>query len=56
MSIDDLEVDLRGVFEYGQVYVALSRTVNFDQLRIVNFDPTKVKTHRKVAAFYATLE
>ncbi|KAH8045978.1 PIF1-like helicase [Aureococcus anophagefferens] len=36
-SIDLLEVDLRGCFEYGQAYTAVSRATSMDRLRVVNF-------------------
>jgi ATP-dependent DNA helicase PIF1 len=55
MTIDCLEVDLRGCFEYGQAYVALSRATAFEQLRVLNFEPQQVKAHPKVVEFYRSL-
>ena len=52
MTIDCLEVDLEGCFEYGQAYVALSRATSFDELRIINFSARCVKAHPKVVEFY----
>ncbi|SCU86897.1 LAME_0D08064g1_1 [Lachancea meyersii CBS 8951] len=55
-TIDRLKVDLKKVFEEGQVYVALSRAVCKDRLQIVNFDPRAIKANDKVKNFYKTLE
>ncbi|SCU93878.1 LAFA_0F18690g1_1 [Lachancea sp. 'fantastica'] len=55
-TIDRLKVDLKKVFEEGQVYVALSRAVCKDRLQIVNFDPRAIKANSKVKNFYKTLE
>ncbi|CEP62043.1 DNA helicase LALA0_S04e06458g [Lachancea lanzarotensis] len=55
-TIDRLKVDLKKVFEEGQVYVALSRAVCKDRLQIVNFDPRAIKANSKVKSFYKTLE
>ena len=37
MTIDCLDVDLRGVFEAGMTYVALSRGVSADRIKLRNF-------------------
>lgn len=37
MTLDRLEVDCKGMFEYGQLVVAVSRAVNKKGLRILNF-------------------
>ncbi|KAM3160668.1 ATP-dependent DNA helicase RRM3 [Lachancea thermotolerans] len=55
-TIDRLKVDLKKVFEEGQVYVALSRAVSKERLQIVNFDPRVIKANEKVKSFYQTLE
>jgi ATP-dependent DNA helicase PIF1 len=55
MTIDCLEVDLRGCFEFGQAYVALSRATSLQQLRVLNFEPQQVKAHPKVVEFYRSL-
>jgi len=54
-SIDLLEVDLRGCFEYGQAYTAVSRATSLDRLRVVNFDASGVKAHPTVLNFHAAL-
>ena len=48
-----LETNLRDAFDYGQVYVALSRAVSIEGLRVMGFDPEKVRVHPKVQHFYA---
>lgn len=55
-TIDRLRIDLKKVFEKGQVYVALSRATNKDHLEILNFDPHRIKTSHEVKRFYKGLE
>ena len=55
-TIQRLKVDLRRIFEAGQVYVALSRAVTMDNLQVLNFDPGKIRTNEKVKDFYKRLE
>jgi ATP-dependent DNA helicase PIF1 len=55
MTLDLLEVSLQGVFETGQAYVALSRAVSLERLRVRHFRPDLVRAHPKVVAFYASL-
>jgi len=52
MTIDCLDVCLEKVFEFGQAYVALSRAVSIDRLRVSGFNPSHVKTHPRVITFY----
>lgn len=40
------------IFEYGQIYVALSRLKSLDGLELINFDETKIKVNPKVKYFY----
>jgi hypothetical protein len=55
MTIDLLDIDMHGIFEYGQAYVALSRAVALDRVRIKGFKPACVRAHPTVAAYYAWL-
>lgn len=52
MTIEALEVDLHGVFEYGQAYVALSRAVSLSRLRVRHYSPSVVLTSNTVIQFY----
>ena len=52
MTIDLLDVNLAGVFEYGQAYVALSRAVALESVRVRSFRPELVKAHPTVTAYY----
>jgi ATP-dependent DNA helicase PIF1 len=52
LSIDYLEVDVRGCFAPGQCYVALSRATSFETLRVRNFEKRCVITSPVVNAFY----
>lgn len=47
MTIDLLDVDLKGVFEAGMTYVALSRGVSLDRMCLHNFSIRGVMTNRK---------
>ena len=55
-TIPRLRIDLRRVFEVGQVYVALSRAVSLDALEVKNFDPSKIKCDEKVKKFYMSMK
>ena len=55
-TIQRLRVDLKNIFEAGQVYVALSRAVSMDNLQVLNFKPSRIRSNDKVKGFYTTLE
>lgn len=55
-TIQRLKVDLRNIFEAGQVYVALSRAVSKDNLQVLNFNPKRIRANEKVKEFYKALE
>ncbi|XP_063934634.1 ATP-dependent DNA helicase PIF1-like [Zophobas morio] len=55
MTLDLVECHLANVFDYGQVYVALSRVRHLKGLRILDFRPESVKVHPKVEEFYRCL-
>jgi hypothetical protein len=44
------------VFEYGQSYVGLSRIRTLDGLYLSGFNPQKIKTNPRVAAFYEGID
>ncbi|KAI0561160.1 DNA helicase [Gracilaria domingensis] len=56
MTLLNVETDVGGSFDYGQVYVALSRATSLQGLRILSFNPFKVRTHHKVRAFHDSVE
>ena len=56
LSIDCLEIDLRGCFAHGQAYVALSRATSFENLRVKNFSKKCIITSEVVKNFYNNLD
>ncbi|KAL6764875.1 PIF1-like helicase-domain-containing protein [Haematococcus lacustris] len=55
MSLDLMQVSLRGMFERGQAYVALSRARSLEGLQILDLDMNCVRTDPAVLAFYEAL-
>eukprot|EP00834_Sanchytrium_tribonematis_P003663 NODE_150_length_15491_cov_0.365644.p3 type:complete len:573 gc:universal NODE_150_length_15491_cov_0.365644:8864-10582(+) len=51
-TISKLEVDCSGIFTYGQLYVALSRAQDLNNLKIMNFQRKHIKTDPRVSEFY----
>ena len=54
-SLDYAEIDLAGVFEYGQAYVALSRVKSLEGLSIIDVDYDSIEAHPKATAYYQSL-
>jgi len=54
-SLDYAEIDLAGVFEYGQAYVALSRVKSLEGLSIIDIDYDCIEAHPKATAYYESL-
>ncbi len=55
-SIDIISVDLAGLWERGQAYVALSRAKSSKGLFVTNWDPRYIKSDERVRAFYDSLD
>jgi len=55
MTLERLETDLCRAFDFGMVYVALSRVKSLDGLRLTGFNPSKIKAHPEVLDFYQKL-
>jgi ATP-dependent DNA helicase PIF1 len=55
LTLDSAVVDLRGVFDYGQAYVALSRVRNINGLCLINATCASFRAHPKALAFYESL-
>jgi ATP-dependent DNA helicase PIF1 len=54
LSMAEMDVG-RSIFEYGQIYVALSRVKSLDGLYLLGFHPTKIRANPKVLEFYRGL-
>lgn len=52
MTLDKLHTDLSRVFDFGMVYVALSRVRSLGGLHLSGLQPSKIKAHPKVLEFY----
>ena len=55
MTLDLVETDLRNVFEYGQVYVCLSRLKNIEGVYLKGIDYNKIIANPKAIEFYNKL-
>lgn len=52
LTLDSAIIDLNGVFEYGQAYVALSRVKDVNSLFLYNVTELSFKAHPKAINFY----
>lgn len=55
MTLDKVELSVEGIFECGQLYVALSRVKSLQGLYLKDFDPRKVMVNEKVKRFHSDL-
>ena len=57
MSINQLEIDCRGIFEAGQFYVALSRATDPTKIRLLNFNRNYVRiSNEQLRIYYNNLK
>jgi len=57
MTLDLVKTDIgNSIFEYGQVYVVLSRVKNIEGLSLINIDYSKIKAHPKILKYYKNIE
>lgn len=54
MKMAEIDIGMT-IFEYGQIYVALSRIESLEGLYLLNFNPQKIKANPKVIAFYENI-
>jgi ATP-dependent DNA helicase PIF1 len=55
MTLEFVKTDIgNSIFEYGQVYVVLSRVKNINSLSLINIDYSKIKANPKVLQYYST--
>ncbi|KZV39494.1 hypothetical protein F511_28158 [Dorcoceras hygrometricum] len=52
MTLENLDTNLSRVFDFGMVYVALSRVKSLGGLHLSGLNPAKIKAHPKVLQFY----
>lgn len=55
-TLERVKVDLNGIFEKGQAYVAVSRATSFAGLQVKNFSQDKVMAHPRVVAWAQSIE
>jgi hypothetical protein len=55
MTIPRLSISLKGVFEFGQAYVALSRATELKNLILTGFHERTFVAHPRVKSFYNLL-
>jgi hypothetical protein len=55
MTIPRLSISLKGVFEFGQAYVALSRATELKNLILTGFHERAFVAHPRVKSFYKLL-
>ena len=56
MTLEFVKTDIgNSIFEYGQVYVVLSRVKNIEGLSLINIDYSKIKAHPKILKYYEKL-
>lgn len=55
MTLDTISVSTQRMFEYGQMYVALSRAKTLDGVFMLDFYSTRAKVHPDVKRFYESL-
>lgn len=56
ITVPRLEVSLKKSFEYGMIYVALSRVTSLKGLIINDFDKEKITVNPKVVEFYKSIK
>jgi ATP-dependent DNA helicase PIF1 len=52
MTIEKLRVNMEGIFEAGQAYVALSRAKSIEGLEVKNFSAGHVRANEQAVKFY----
>jgi len=56
-TLELLQTDIgESIFEYGQVYVVLSRIKSIDGLSLINIDYSKIKAHHHALEFYKKID
>lgn len=51
MAMAEMDIGM-SIFEYGQIYVALSRIQSLSGLYLLSFNPNKIKANQRVINFY----
>lgn len=55
MTLERAEVNVSGVFDFGQMYVAISRLRSLEGLRLIGFDSSRLHVNPDVMEFYRGL-
>jgi ATP-dependent DNA helicase PIF1 len=55
MTLDAAVIDCKNIFACGQLYVALSRVRNLENLKVLNFHKSQIIVSDEVKKFYSEL-
>lgn len=55
MTIPFMELSFNRSFEFGQMYVGMSRAPDLEGLIIRHFDPSRIKANGRVVSFYQSI-
>lgn len=55
MTLTKVNIDMQGIFEFGQAYVALSRAKTIEGLRVLNLRAEMIKAHPRAIEFIQNL-
>jgi ATP-dependent DNA helicase PIF1 len=55
MTLDTAIIDCKNIFACGQLYVALSRVRDINNLKVINFDKKQIIVSPEVKKYYKNL-
>jgi ATP-dependent DNA helicase PIF1 len=55
LTLDSAIIDCKNIFACGQLYVALSRVRNIENLKVINFNRNQIIVSPDVKRYYETI-